>query len=126
MLNTYFNIKSTPAVESLDDIWENKDLVIAGIPDYLPIVANDYNIDDILARMRTDPDNFPDPILSKRIAKKVINGKSVLIGNSYQRSDFLKQNKKYHYHLVVVHKNLPDFMTYFVRKHLPIAEVVHF
>ena len=128
LLNTYFNVKTTPIVQSLQDIRNNKDLLIAGIDKYLSIVNNKFKIkiEDIITRIKEDPDNYPYPITSYRIAEKVINGKSVFIGNSEQSDNFFLINNNNHDKLVVVDKYLSQFIAHYVIKYLPDAQLIHF
>ena len=74
LLNTYFNVKTTPVVQNLEDIRNNKDLLIVGIPEYLSRVSIDFNfkINDLLERIEKDPDNLPDPFISSKICEKNI------------------------------------------------------
>ena len=128
LLNTYFNVKTKPVVQSLSDIRNNKDLLIAGIREYLTLVNQDFkiSIQDLLIRLEEDPDNFPNPLNSYRIAEKVISGRSVLIGNSYISDAFLEQTKYHHDKLVVVDKHLPEFLMFHVSKDFPISKEIYF
>ena len=128
LLNTYFNVKTTPVVQNLEDIRNNKDLLIVGIPEYLSRVSIDFNfkINDLLERIEKDPDNLPDPFISSKICEKILDGKSVLIGDTEQINTFMEHNKYYHDNLVVVDKYLPEFISFYVSKNMPLANVVHY
>ena len=56
MLNSYFNIKSIPVVNTLQDIRNNKQLSIGGHYPYISYISNisKFHIDDILVRIKED------------------------------------------------------------------------
>ena len=107
LLHTYFNIKTKPVVESIEDIRKNRKLLISGHPYYLMVIMKNFKnfyIGDLLERLIEDKDNFPDAISSPIIAQKVINSRSVFITSSFLGDLFLSQNKFYHYKLVIANK----------------------
>ena len=61
LLNTFFFIKSTPVVNTLEDIRDNKKLLIDGPHQYPQDVAkmNEFDIDDILFRIKQNEIYFP-------------------------------------------------------------------
>ena len=129
LLNTYFNVKTTPVVESLEDIRERKELPISGLVNYFMLLKRNlknFDVDDLLKRMYKDDDNFQDPIISHKIAEKVINSKSVLIGNSFQREHFLIQNKYYHDKIVIPNKYYQQIMLFYVKKQQPFSNEIHY
>ena len=128
LLNTYFNVKTTPIVKSLEDIREHKELLVSGIPRYLKKVINDYeiNIGDLLERINEDKDNFPSTIPSYKIAEKVINSRSVFIGSTHQRNVFLLLNKYYHDKFIVAKKYYQQIMLFYVNKRLPFSNKIQY
>ena len=128
LLNTYFNVKTAPVVQCLEDIRRDKGLLIAGMHQYLSIIDNRFsiNIEDILTRVNENHDNYPHPITSSRVAEKVINGKSVFMGNSEQSDKFFLKNYNYHDKLVVANKYLSEYVAFYVVKQLPMSQSIHF
>ena len=129
LLNTYFNVKTTPVVQSLEDIVERKDLPISGVVQYLMLFKknfNNLNVDSLIKRIEKDDDNFPNPIISHKIAEKVIKSRSVLIASSFQREMFLIQNKYYHDKIVIANKYFQQIMVYHVKKQQPFSSEIHY
>ena len=85
-----------------------------------------FDINDLLARLEEDNDNFPDAITSRRIAEKIINSKSVFIGNSFHSEHFSIQDKYYHDKFVIVNKYFQQAMMFYVKKQKPFASEVHY
>ena len=129
LLNTYFNVKTIPFVQSLEDIRKNQEILISGHSNYLMAFNKDFkefHIGDLIERLRKDQDNFPDAISSPRIAEKVINSKSVFITNSFIRELFLLQNKYYHDKFVIANKYYQQIMLFHVNKKQPFAQDVYY
>ena len=72
LLNTYFNVKTTPVVKSLDDIREHKELLISGIIFYFKALIIEFGIDiqHLLTRLNQDNDNTKDVITAYSTAEK--------------------------------------------------------
>ena len=128
LLNTYFNDKSTPVVKSLQDIRKHKELQISGNPYYFERIMKDLKIDvdELFVRLNENQDNFQDDSFSSKIAEKVINSKSILIGNTFHRENFLLINKYYHEKLVITNKYYPQIMMFYVNTQLPFSKEVQF
>ena len=128
LLNTYFNVKTAPVVQSLEDIRHNKNLLIAGMHQYLSIINDRFliYIEDILTRLNENHDNYPYPITSSKVAEKVLNGKSVFIGHSEQSDKFFAKNNNYYDKLVVANKFLSEYVAFYVVKQLPMSQSIHF
>ena len=128
LLNTYYNDKSKPVVKSLEDIRKHKELLISGKEKYFMIMIKVFKFDigDLYERLNQDKDNFPDPIYSYKIAEKVINSRSVFIGNSFHIENFLMQNKYYHDKFAIGNRYFQQFMLFYVNKHLSFSNEVYY
>ena len=128
MLNTYFNVKTTPIVENLSDVRQHDELLISGFAYYLNVLNKyfHFEIGDLLDRLNKDEDNLPHPNISPRIAEKVINSKSVFIGNTFHSEQFMNLNKYYYDKLVIVNKYYEQIMMFHVNKHHTFSKKVHY
>ena len=127
LLNTYFNVKFKPVVESLEDIRQQKELQISGIPYYFNIIMKQFKIDigDLISRLNENKDNFPNPIYSHKVAEQVINSRTVLIANTFHTEHFRIQNKYYHDKMVITNKYYHQIMLFYV-KQLPFSNELRY
>ena len=81
LLNTFFNIKSIPVVNTLQDIRKNKKLLIGGDGKYLSLITGtgEFDLKDIIDRMDGDKKyiyNFEINV------NHIINSKGVILLNT--------------------------------------------
>ena len=126
LLHTYFNVKTTPVVKSLEDVRKRKELSIYGIVQYFTRNLENFKFADLLKRIEKVDDNFQDPITSQKIAQKVINSELIFIGSSFQREYFLSQNKYYNDKIVIANKYYQHIMIFHVEKQKPFSNEVHY
>ena len=71
LLESFFKVKTVPIVSSLQDIRDNKRLMIGGHHLYLSMFSKSYkyNLSDIIKRVDQDKDNALNGVYSARIAE---------------------------------------------------------
>ena len=122
LLNTFFIIKSTPVVNTLEDIRKNKHLLINGQLDYLPYLAriNKFTIEDIITRMK-ETKNITNTI------EKIINGEGIIISDSLNTKKFISSAKFYNDKISVSEsKYLPDYLSFIVHKNRNFTKIIEF
>ena len=126
LLNTFFSIKSTPVVNTLQDIRVNKQLLIGGHHQYISNMARikKFDIDDILARMK---ENKIQPTNIIHTLEYIINGKGVGLFNDVYTKKLLFL-AKFHTEKFFVPENkyLPDYRIFFVDKHQNFSKIIQF
>ena len=135
LLNTYFNVKYVPIVQTLQDVNENNDLKIMTIPFKLDSIHKGYNISaEILKNLkrRATENREKDKVLFENVYKEtsiidLIMGKHVIIGSS-THMNFLLDLYGYlaNYFYVSEQKYQPVFDTLLIHKKHIIARQLKF
>ena len=134
LLNTYFNVKSVPIVNNLDDVYNNKELlVMAGLHE-----LNDLNdsgkfdsskIEQLTKRAVEFLDDYPKNFAHDKHfrIKNLIQGKLVLISNTVDIESFLGLYIKWK-HLVSVsqEKYLPDLARFIIGKDHSFSSIMRY
>ena len=132
LLNTYFNQKLLPIVETIQDIYLNKEISIAAdskiFIDYSKRIDewNEFK-SDILVRIIEfeNKSNYSPADYFKDVFRKLINGKVVILMQSGKVREFemwWKQEKSYFE--TSSYKYSPNYSNYFVAKSNPIARLI--
>ena len=102
LLKTYFNVKSVPIVNSLQEVLDNHDMRITirnfSYNNMVKVITNDtrWKID-----RKLNMGNLNINIYNKTIFQEVIMGKSVLLQNSLERKLYLNNYKMWQDKLAV-------------------------
>ena len=126
LLKTFFNMDFTPVVNSLQDIRDNKELLIGGNYRYISHIANvsNFDINDILARMN---ENLRYISGFGNIIEHIINGKGVLLYHTMMRKAIIDLAKFYNDKIYVSdHKYLPDFTSFLVHRERNSSKIIEF
>ena len=126
LLNTYFFIKSKPVVNTLQDIRNNKQLLIDGHYEYLSYMSkiNKFDIDDILERMNQDKIHLPN---MTNTLEHIINGKGIGLSTTGYIKTLLNLARFYNEKLFVSeNKYLPDYQMFFVFKYQKFTKLIEF
>ena len=129
LLKSYFNVKSVPIVNSLDDIYNNKELILYSELNSIRKLNNSYGFDsnkvqDLLNRSIIDniQSNQPSQFLSR-----VINGKIVILRNSLIIEQITEVWKKWQKLFTVLqNKYLNSLANFFVKKHINYSSLAVF
>ena len=126
LLNTFFNIKSIPVVNTLQDIRKNKKLLIGGDGKYLSLITGtgEFDLKDIIDRMDGDKKyiyNFEINV------NHIINSKGVILLNTLFRRVFMEMTKFYYDRIFVSGtKYFPDFASFSVHKHRNFSKLIEY
>ena len=126
LLNSYFNIKSTPVVNTLQDIRDNKQLLIGGHFPYLQYISNisKFHIDDILARMQQDTKRLP---RVRDSIEYIINGKGIVLYNTLVKRNYIEIVKFYKEKIYISeNKYLPEIASFFIKRNQNFTKIVEF
>ena len=129
LLKSYFNVKSVPIVNSLDDIYNNKELILYSELNSIRKLNNSFEFDsrkiqDLLNRSIIDniQSNQPGQFLSK-----VINGKIVILRNTLIIEQITEIWKKWQKLFAVLqNKYLNGLVSFFVKKHIKYSSLAIF
>ena len=126
LLDSFFYTKVIPIVRTLQDIQENKQLLIGGDYHSLSILTNivKFDIKDLLARMNEN--KYPSSNIRKMI-ELIINGKGVVLFNTFIRRTFIDLAKFYNDKIYISdHKYLPDYTSFLVYKEQQSSKIIEF
>lgn len=127
LLNTYFSLQSIPVVNTLRDVIDNKQLSIAASNAWfsnviLPRIPS-YEQADFKNRFMP---NSPS-VLTPEVFNELVNGRTVLISNTYVAEMFLEQWKRWNELFIrSEHKYGANFLSFHSRKKLPIRNLLKF
>ena len=115
-------MKSVPIVSTLDDVFNNKELLIYSESNSLSnLFVENYNLD------KSKFINFNSTYFSEFLFPNVIKGKLVIIGNSIFIKEYLNLWKVWRKHLVVSdEKYLPDQANFRVHKYNPYTKIMRY
>ena len=131
LLNTYFNVKSVPIVNTLDDIYNNKELLLEAQLNFLDKMKNHYGFDSSkvkeLNNRFIDFENKYHERDEKFMISNIIQGKLAIISHTLSIDGYLDNWKDYR-HLITVsqYKYLPDFATFIIIKFNPYVECTRY
>ena len=121
LLNTFFNVKSEPIVNSLDDVIDHNNIKLASSSYYITLLNNSYNIDsDKMSKLLARSQGFIPSYNNMSSEEKVINiieGKIILFLHSLGKKTFFQMFKQVKYLLYSPdQKYLPDFANLLIEK----------
>ena len=127
LLNTFFNIKSIPVGNTLEDIRNNTELLIGGLQVYyLQWISSirKFYISDIIERLDNDEEFFSN--IRKGI-ENVINGKGVIILSSLYMK-WVTHLARFYDNLLFISetKYLPDYISFVVHRHRNFTKFMKF
>ena len=126
LLSTFFNIKSTPVVNTLQDIRDNSLIMIQADYQTISRISNDHDfyMDDLLIRIK-EKMNFLTTM--QKVVELVINGQAVCLHNSLQRKFFIDIASSYIDRILVSDtKYLPGYILFVVRLNNEYTKIVEF
>ena len=126
LLNTYFNVKSVPIVNTLDDVYNNEELLLKSnsiqfLKDYLEYDSS--KIKNLMNRaaqtQMKDDDEF--------LLANVVKGDTVIMGNTLFINNFLERWNDWRMFLFVSNnKYLPGLVNYNVNKNHNLARLMKY
>ena len=126
LLNSYFNVKYEPIVKTLEDIRDNKNIILSGNYHHLSKRSkeNHFNINDILERIVNNKDIFPN---NPDNIELVVKGEIVLFSNSIQRRTFMDVYDSYKDRIYISStKYLPNYSVYAVHKNREYSKIIQY
>ena len=127
LLNTFFRLKPSPVVNTLQDIRDNKQLLIMGDAYSLSYIYqnNNFDISDIIERIEQS-DHFYNTNRRSKLFD-VVNGITVLVYNTFRTSQINYGARFYQDRLFISpSKYFPDYMTFFILKNEPYTKMIEF
>ena len=121
LLNSYFNIKYIPVVNTLQDIRNNKDVLIWANHGSISFNSkiNHVDIDDIIERNKENKTH------SFKQIELIIKGNGVLLLSTSQRKAYIDRNKIYQDRLFISEtKYLPNYVSFVVKRNQVFTEIV--
>ena len=128
LLNTYFNIKPTLVVNTIEDIRNNKEMVPYGPWRSLSFLSKSSNldIDDIIERMKQFQKDNDLPELIELI-ENIVDGQTIAIYTSQQSRLLMEVFYSYKNRIFVSdHKYLPNYSVFFVHKNRKYTKIIHY
>ena len=128
LLNTYFKVKSVPTVNSLEDIYDNKEL---------SILTTKYQLNYVILQriplpqrkaFRQRSTGIPfDELLTSDLFNNLTNGKLVVVINSHLRDQFAHYFSHWKHRFGVGHMRYDqNFLSFYSRKNLTISYKMDF
>ena len=125
LLSTFFNVKSTPVVTTLQDIRDNPHIIPIGHHHSLLRLSSyhKFNLDDILIRMKENT-----KILTiQNLFQLIVNGQAVGLYNSIQMNMFIEIASRYIDRIIVSDsKYLPNYTIFSVKINYEFTKIVEF
>ena len=131
LLKTYFNVKSVPIVNTLDDVYSNKELLIEAQPGHIMQLENRYGIDsskfyDLRERVDNYYENHKERDDEFQISN-IIWGKLALLITTLNIEIYLDRWKNWaHLFAVSKYKYLPQYAIFKVSKTLQTSKQLRF
>ena len=126
LLSTFFNMKSTPVVTTLQDIRDNSNIMPLANHGSISSLSRNHKfyIDDILIRIE-EKSKFITSI--SKLVELVVNGQAVCLYNSIQRKRFIELASSYIDRIFVSDtKYFPSYATLLVRVNYDYTKIVEF
>ena len=126
LLNTFFYVNSIPVVTTLQDIRDNKQILVYGSIGYFKLIqrTNKFYLEDIINRTKNDREHFPS---FKKTIENIVNGKAVILATSSTIKLATEMAMFYHDKLSVSKvKYFPEYLTFIVHRHREFTKIISF